>query len=390
MPGVYTFKLPGRIGDNGNLGSLQATCQNQLKVDGSYVVQRGVYGRNPSGAIALKEGSHAISLRFGPGNGFAEVLLPDGQTIPLNGENIFRNTLVKIACKGKNIKQSPMEIYQPINITLNLPEAPDSDIRYTLNGKTPDITSMKYNSPLTISQSAKLCAAAFHNERMITAPVTMEFHMVKVPAQCLLGSTGFMYWNGKTGPYDETPFYQVWLASYDKLFNESGTKVLAMLTSPEDKTSNVDVNVSRGGNHAGLKLHHIKMRENALSVALWFKTSELTGKLFGKDGYNAFGKGYKTISCSMDHGRLLASPGHLAGGKIEPNTWSFVVLSADEKEMSLYLNGEKLAIGPGTKDISTDALDFFVDHSAYLSELKVFDRFLNAEEVRYLYQATIK
>lgn len=390
MPGLYRFKLPGRVGDNGNLGSLQATCQNQLRVDGACVVQRGVYGRNPSGSIALKEGWHAISLRFGPGTGFAEVTMPDGQTIPLNGENIFRNSLINIACNDKGIKQSPMEIYQPVNITLNLPQAPDADIRYTLDGKTPDITSVKYTSPLTISQSAKLCAAAFHNGHMITAPVTMEFQMVKVPQLGLLGSTDFQHWDGNTGEYNKTPFYQVWLAPYCKLQDESGTKILATLTSVVDKPSSVDVNVSRGGNHAGLKLHHIKMRENALSVALWFKTSELTGKLFGKDGYNAFGKGYKTISCSMDHGRLLASPGHLAGGKIEPNTWSFVVLSADEKEMSLYLNGEKVATGPGTKDISTDALDFFVDHSAYLSGLKVFDKLLNAEEVRYLYQATNK
>lgn len=387
-PGIYTFKLPGRIGDNGNLGSLQATCQNQLKVDDEFVVQRGVYGRNPTGQIALKEGWHRISFRFGPGKGFADVLLPDGQMLSLNGENIFRNTLVSVACDGNNIKQSPFEIYKPVKVTLGLPENINADIRYTLDGKIPEITSLKYIEPLNIDQSKKLCAAAFLNGRMITAPVTMDFQLVSVPNLGLLGSTDFTRWDGKPGPYYQTPFYQVWLAPYDISINESTRKVLAMLASATDKASNVDVNVSRGGNHAGLKLRHITMRENALSVAIWFKTSEMTGKLFGKDGYNAFGKGYKTFSCSMDNGRLMASPGHLAGGKIEPNTWSFVLLSADEKEMSLYLNGEKVATGPGTKDISTDALDFFVDHGAYLSELKVFDRLLNAEEVKHLYQAT--
>ena len=54
--------------------------------------------------------------------------------------------------------------------------------------------------------------------------------------------------------------------------------------------------------------------------------------------------------------------------------------------MSLYLNGEKVASGLGTKEISTDALDFFVDHNVVLCKLQFFDHALQAAEVSRLYE----
>jgi hypothetical protein len=130
------------------------------------------------------------------------------------------------------------------------------------------------------------------------------------------------------------------------------------------------------------------MRENALTVALWFKTNEKTGKLFSKEGYNAFGKGYKTLSCSINNGTLMANPNRLNSGtaKVATGEWQFVVLSADENSMALYLNGVQVATAPGTKEITTDAFDFFVGHPALMDNIQLFDRSLNADEVKRLYE----
>lgn len=385
VSGVYTFKLPGRTGDNGNLGSLQASCQNQIKMGDEYIVQRGVYGRNPSGQVGLKEGWHPISFRFGPGEAFAKVLMPDGQTIDLTGENIYRYSLVKIQCEGKFAKQSPFEIYHSTEVSLSLPEDSKSEIRYTLDGKLPNSGSTIYSNPFDISHSTRLTTLAFTNGHALTAPVVLDFQMVDIPKSGLLGELSFINWNGKTGTYPAAPYYQVWIAPNGEMEDGPHGKSLVMGTSNIKSTADVDINVSRGNNKAGLKLHHIKMRENALTVAIWFKTNEKIGKLFGKDGYNAFGKGYKTFSCSMDNGRLLASPGHLAGGKLITGNWQYVVLTANEDQMSLFLNGEKVATGPGTKDLTTDALDFFVDQKATLANLRMYDRLLDSEEVKKLY-----
>ena len=149
----------------------------------------------------------------------------------------------------------------------------------------------------------------------------------------------------------------------------------------------VDVNVSRPAIKAAFKLYDIKMRENALTIAIWFKTDEKSGKLFSKEGYTAFGKGYKTVSCEINNGTLRAGPTKLSGGKVATGQWQFVVLSINENESGLYLNGEQVAKGIGSKDIATDALDFFVGHPAIIDNFQLFDRLLQPEEVKRLYDS---
>jgi hypothetical protein len=269
-------------------------------------------------------------------------------------------------------------------VLLRLKEG-NTEIRYTLDGTIPNGNSPVYTSSFTLEKSATLTAVAFESAQAITAPVTLEFKRVDFPQTGSLGSINFEQWDGKSGNFAVKGDFQLWLASGSKMGKGMHGKALEIQTGKSKSEVAVDVNVSRGASKAGLKLHHLKMRDNALTVALWFKTDELTGKLFGKDGYNAFGKGYKTLSCSMDNGRLLARPGQLSGGKMEAGIWQYVVLTASENEMSLYLNGTKVASGPGTKDITTDALDFFVDHSVTLSDLQLFDRLLQPLEVKRLY-----
>jgi hypothetical protein len=386
VSGVYRFNTVARVGDNGVLGSKQASCQNQIRVDEEVVVQRGVFGRNPSGQVGLKKGWHAVSLHFGPSETTCNVLFPDGQTVLLTGENIFSNTLVSFAIAGNDIRQNPLEIYESTKISLSLPGSTKTEIRYTLDGTLPKSNSALYAAPLTIEKSTKLTAVAFESGKAVTAPATLEIQKVEIPQIGSLGNVSFSQWNGSCGNFAVGGDFQIWLAPSCKTTNGIHGKALLIETGISKPAVAVDVNVSRGSSNAGLKLHHLKMRDNALTVALWIKTSELNGKLFGKDGYNAFGKGYKTLSCNLNNGKLTANPGKLTGGKVEADKWQFIVLSADENEMALYLNGEKVASGNGTKDISTDALDFFVDNNLSLNNLQLFDRLLQPIEVKRLFE----
>lgn len=386
ISGIYTFKLTGRIGENAGLGAKQASCQNQLKIGDEYVLQRGVYGRNPSGMIGLKKGWHPISLRFGSSETTCHVVIPEGQTIQLSGDNVFRNNLVEVKMDENKVEQSPQEIFEPVSVSLSLP-GPKTEIRYTLDGTNPGSTSTIYSSPFSIAKSVKLISQAFEAGVAITAPVVVEFTRVDIPQSGSLGNIGFDKWEGESGNFIVKADFQLWIANGCQIAKGIQGKALQIKTGDSKNEVAVDVNVSRGASRAGLKLHHLNMRDNALTVAIWFKTNELTGKLFGKDGYNAFGKGYKTLSCSMDNGRLVANPGHLSGGKkVEVGVWQYLVLSADENEMGLYLDGEKIASGAGTKEITTDAIDFFVDHNATVNSLQLFDRFLQPLEVKRLYE----
>jgi hypothetical protein len=305
MDGIYQFKSTLNSGEIAFLGSKQSTCQNQIRVDNEILVQHGVFGRNPSGKIGLKAGWHAISIRFGISETTLKVELPDGQTIALNGNTIFR------------------------------------DATKTIEKPT------------------------------LTGP---------------LGAVNFDKWDGKTGDYPLKANFQLWINPYSKAVKSPYGKAVEVSAYDPKLAAAVDVNVSRGTMRPGLRVHHLNMRENAMSVALWFKTNESEGRLFGKDGYNAFGKSYRTISCGIENGRLVARPNTFWGPKIEPGKWYFVVLTSSETEMKLYLNGEKVASAAGTTQITTDALDFFMGHSAVTSGLSLWDRALEESKVKDLYK----
>jgi hypothetical protein len=309
IEGVYTFNALYDNGEIAFLGSRQANCQNQIRVDNEVVVQHGVFGRNPSGKIGLKAGWHTISIRFGSSETTVMMTLPDNQTIRLNGFTVFRDAN---------------------SITEQMPLSPP------------------------------------------------------------LGTVNFENWNGKTGDYPVKGDFQLWINHEAKITEGSSGRAIAVKSFDPKLAAAVDVNVSRGTMRPGLRVHHLNMRENAMTVALWFKTSEIEGRLFGKDGYNAFGKSYRTISCGIENGRLVARPNTFWGPKIETGKWYLVVLTANETEMKLFLNGEKVATASGTNQITTDALDFFMGHSAETTGFSLWDRALEDDEVKSFYRAKHK
>ena len=389
--GEYQFQMPYRVGANAGLGGTQASCQSQLKVGNTIVLQRGVYGRNLSGKAMLLQGWHKISLRFGTGEASCTVQLPDEQIISLNANNLYRSSLVQIQVNGVATQKQQLEIYDSVTINLVFNKATNAQIRYTLDGSIPNLQSPIFKTNIQVHQTQILTAVAFVQDKAVTAPSIIQFKKVLVPESASMGILQFQQWNGTSSLYPIQAKYKVWISPISKPATGIQGKALQVKAVNSLFSKNVDVNVSRGStNKPGLKLYEMVMRENALTVAVWFKTNELNGKLFGKDGYNAFGKGYKTISCALNNGNITAMPNRLNGGKIKLNEWQHVVLTASEQKMSLYLNGNLVATADGIKDIMTDALDFFTGINAEIDYVQLFDSFLQADEVKRLYNYRLK
>lgn len=385
--GSYKFQLPIRAGENSFLGSLQASCQNQLRIDTKIILQTGVYGRNLSGVALLKEGWHSISLRFGTGEASCKVLLPDGQTMDINGNNLYRPSLVSVLTNGILSNKNLYEIYEPTKVKLIYTKDAEATIYYTLDGSNPTMKSLFYKGEFSITQSKKLTALAFKNNVAISAPICVDFKLVTDPELGSLGLANFDNWDGKTAFYTTNTKYKIWIAPLVISGKGMSGKGLELQPTKALISQGVDVNVQRGTEaKPSFKLYDIQTRDNALTVALWFKTDSLNGNLFGKDGYNAFGKAYKTFSCSIQNGKLKAMPNRLNGGTITLNEWQYVVLTGNENQMALYLNGELVASAIGSKDIVTDALDFFTAHHASVDNIQLFDRLLEANEVKKLYE----
>ena len=386
-PGVYTFDLPAREGESAGLGATQATCQNQLRVDGEVVVQRGVPGRNPTRRVGLQAGWFPLSIRLGPSAVPGSVTYPDGEQVPLTAALLSRPVLVRILPENDPVQRRAYELFAPRKVTLSLPGDPAAEIRYTLDGREPDANATLYTGGLTIAASEEVTASAFQAGRAITAPARAAFHRVDLPEAELLGQVSFEGWNGGAGAFRTGDPFGVWIAADSRPADDPRGEALAAHAGDASAGSQpkTDVNVARPASTAAFKVWGLKMRENSLSVAVWFKGAAGTGKLFGKEGYNAFGKSYKTVSCGLADGRLVAGPGHLAGGKLPSDAWQHVVMTGDERELALYLNGERVATGPGSPDLTTDALDFFTDLPATVAGVRLYNRVLSPDDVRQLF-----
>ncbi len=354
VSGIYEFNMPMRNGESAGLGALQAVCQSQLRIADEVVVQRGIPGRMPTREVGLKAGWHPISIRLGPSDAPGTVTYPDGQELPLTAAYLSRPVLVSIRPAGETAQRREYEIYAPTPVALGVPPGWKTSIRYTLDGRVPENSDPLYTGPITVGGNATVSARAFEGDKAVTAPARVEFKRVDIPEAGLLGRVTFDRWNGSPGVLKTGADFGVWILP-DAAVVEGPRTVKALAVHHSDGNGPaasggpaVDVNVSRGASGAGFKLFGIRMRENSLTVAVWFKSAG-DGKLFGKEGYNAFGKSYKTVSCAIAGGRLSAGPGHVFGGKVEPNAWHHVVMTGDENRLALYLDGEQVGAGRGAR-----------------------------------------
>ncbi|MEI6322905.1 MAG: chitobiase/beta-hexosaminidase C-terminal domain-containing protein [bacterium] len=385
--GLYEFNLPSRRHQNAGLGELRSAYQNQLRIDDEIVVQRGVHGRMPLRKITLQPGWHKLSLRLGASPGEGSVTYPDGQTLPMTAALLSRPTLVDIHPKGVEGGRSLYEIYGSTEIEFNLPEGRHGEIHYTLDGKNPSVKDPIYKNPITLDATTTITATVFMDGKALTLPSSVTINRENIPQKDRIANVDFAAWNGNTGQSTLDTNSSVYIPTGASLVaGRNGGKALsvnrATMKSEDGNPKAVDVNLTHGLGHAGFKITGMRMKDNTLSVGLWFQSDTADGKIFGKDGYNAFGKSYKTVSCSLGHGQLRADPARITGGKIDPKSWHQIVLTSDENATILYLDGEKVAAGSGCKTLNTDSFDFFSDHPALVERVAIYNRVLSPADVK--------
>lgn len=386
--GVYGFDLSAGKGERQHLGDLRGTFQNQLRVAGEIVVQRGIAGRRPTGKIGLKKGWHPVSLRLGGSAADGSVTYPDGQTMPITAEMFQRPSRVAISA-GQGTG-SLIEIYGPTNIELALPDGREGTIRFTLDGTPPTASSPVFEGTLPLDRSAVVTAAAFLPDGSSTGQNQVTIRKVEIPEDQLIASVRFEGWDGKPGATTLGQAASVWISPGSTLVADGKLKALAVHRNekPSAAKAPVDVNVSRPPSLAGLKISGLHMRDNALTAGVWLKSDSADGRIFGKEGYSAFGKSYRTASATLAKGKVQGRPGPLAGGAVKPGAWVHVVLTADANESRLYVDGQEVAKGDGSQTLATDALDFFAEHPGLIGEIRLYDRTLKPAEVARWHGAT--
>ncbi len=383
--GIYRFDMPARSTSREHLSDLRGAYQNQLRVGDQVVVQRGVAGRRTTGEIGLKKGWHSVSIRLGASEAEGTVTYPDGQTLPLTAASLSRESKLSIrpATAGKD--SSVVEIYGPTDFSVNLPKGRSGTVRYTLDGSEPTAASPVADGKLRLDRSAVVTAAVFPPEGAPQARTRVDVRLVDSPREGLIASARFDGWDGKTGRTTLDEQSLVWINPSGRPEKNPPALSVHRLDGGASLASGLDRNVYRGPNLAGVAISKMLMRENAMTVGVWFKSDTVDGQIFGKDGLTPFGKSYRTASARLGKGTLQVAASRStrvsAKERLEPGVWNHVVVAADETETRVYLNGREVARTEGSDTLSTDSFDFFSGHPGSIGEIRVFNRVLSPEDV---------
>jgi len=387
--GVYTFTMPRFGSVPYAIGNQRNAMQSQVRLGGEVVTQRGVYGRNLRDTIGLKRGRHPISIRLGASSADGVVTYPDGSQLPL-ASTIHRQSQVLVRPDFAPEARSEYEIYEPTKVLMELPAGRSALIRYTTDGAMPTVDSALYSGSVTISSSCTVMAAAFVDGEAVASPAKVAFLRQEQPELDKIIDWDFV----ANGDAVSKPHLQIHSDSTIAIVD--GMPCLAAnIRKKQDAAAYVPLNLNLYRDaEDGFKVAEMKMRENALSVSLLFKLfegAEGNGTIFSKEGWSPFGHAYREIKCIQKNEQLhVVTP---AGARtIAPigEGWNFVVVTVDQDQLVIYINGQRVASGKGVSRLSTDSLDFFPKTAAYVRYVSIYNRVLKARDVSALYHSVIK
>ena len=381
--GVHTFTMPRRRDGHAGLNELRAAYQNQLRIDDEVVVQHGVPGRLPLGQISLGIGWHHLSLRLGSSPGKVVIGWPDGSSTDLGGSWWSRPRTVGIRPAGQTAQRTRYEIFGATEVRLDLPDLAGAVIRATTDGTVPTATTPVAPATLTIDRDTVVTAIAFQDGRPVTAPKTVTFVRTVLPQEGLMTAIGPDLWarlSAEAGGVHELP------GGLQAIIPAGSTVVdgaLRLAWADAVGKPLVDINLAKGG-PKGLRLNGLRMPDNALTVALRVRTSNDSGRLFGREGINAYGKGIKTLGLRLDKGRVVAEPGRLRSTAPVAPGWRTFVMSIDDRQAVVWIDGQEVLRGAGSAMLITDSLDLLAENSGDIGWARVYDRMLEASEVAVL------
>jgi hypothetical protein len=383
--GLYQFKLPRKSEGLQFMGRGRSVCQNQLRIGGQVVAQHGVYGRNPRGGALLDKGWHKLSFRIGKSLVNAELVYPDQSIMPLYSV-IYRESGVSILPDFADTEKSVYEIYEPTEISMYLPKEKDANIHYTTEGKLPTVNDPKYYEPFSINRSTKVIAIPFVDGKAIAKPTVSFFKKLERPKESLMCEWDF----SKGGiPTKGNSGSTIWIHPNSYLDQDrDGSYLVGNSNKKKSKDAAVDTNVNLFKDEKNtFSIDGLRMNKSALSIALYFKAingNKASGTLVSKQGYNAYGKGYRTIKLRSSGGRLRLDPGIIQSREKISEDWNLVVITVNPLDYKIYLDGKIVAEGMGNQEISTDSLDFFTEFPVHVRYVGIYNRTLSQRDIKAL------
>ncbi len=354
--GVYEFRLP-----SSGLGEILL---------GTNVVERvGIDEANVSHSIQLEHGAVPITVKLARGDGLIQWRGPGMDWQAVQAQDWLRPARPSISVNGRETGQSQYEVPSSQKVDLVLPQALDGcKIHYTLDGSRPGAQSPGYASSLSIDHDCELQALAFDGGNARGDVSHAKFKISKEPTQGLMG------------------IWQVARFQGSAITNSVKSDAAGALPVPAG-TSVVDDpqfgKVLQLDQCPRLALANLNILKNELTISFRIKPS-------GKGTLVRYGYANRGFSVELSgNSGVHANGGGSWTGAATPSDvldsqkWHHVTVTLG-KSIAIYIDGRLQA----SKDIAipciTDELEFLEGFTGQLSEIRMYNRVLNSDEIAAL------
>ncbi len=356
--GDYQFRLP-----SSGLGEISF---------GDTVVSRvGIDGANVSQPVHLAKGLAKISLKLARLDKPVEWRGPGMEWQPIQSPNWYRLAAPHVVVNGRTSGQSAFEILKTQAVELALPkELAGARILFTVDGSQPTAQSPEYTTPFTVDHTCKVRAGAFQDGIQKGNTVEAAFNLVKEPQQGEIAYWPISKFNGKAIPNQA-------LGGFTGDLNiPSGVNVV---DDPE-RGKVLDLDQS-----PRINLNKINILNNELTLTYWIKPKAGSDGTLTRYGYAHFGfvvgvgGGSKLSVVGGGNWRAGATPDKV----LDDTKWHHVAVTLG-KGVQIYVDGKLQGEGHVKIPCLTDNLEFLEGFSGQISEIRIFNRILNSDDVKLL------
>ncbi len=356
-PGVYRFELP-----SSGLGEITL---------GDTVVERvGIDEANVSLPIKLDQGCVPITVKLARGDGLIQWSGPGMDWQPIQVRDWMRPTTPHISVDGRETGQTTYEVASSQKVDLLLPAAlTNGKIHYTLDGLEPAASSPEYsNTSLTIDHDCVLKAAAFDGTKKLGEIAQATFTISKEPTRSLMGLWQVSQFSGSA------------IKNQGKAGGAGDLDVPAGTAVVDDPVRGKVLQLDQCPK---LEIDNLNILQNELTFAFWIK-SKGNGTLvhygYGPSGLGVYVGGDGAVYIGgAGFWKVVSTPNKL----IDDQTWHHVAVSFRDS-VQVYVDGKLQA----SKDVPfkcvNDSLEFLQGFSGEISEIRMYNRVLNSDEIAAL------
>jgi hypothetical protein len=242
------------------------------------------------------------------------------------------------------------------------------EIRYTLDGTEPSISSKRYESPFVMEKNCTLKAGLFSGGKMAGCQTLATLSFSQEPSLGLLG-----IWSAsKTSPN----------AIINQITGKAGDLPLVEGTEIQDDPEQGKIFVL--DHSSPIVLSHPAILENHLTLVFRIQPSSpgsLISETYGPKGI------FADINSGMglhsggggSYNVASSSPNVMGDGK-----WHTVAVTfggTPTRGISLYIDGKEVASGRSPVPCLQPQLTLLPGYSGKISEIRIYNRILNPEEI---------